>query len=418
MIGRCNRDHIVVVGRERCWPDRAGLDVDIAVAGGGDNDDTLGLSELDRHLDGIERRAGQARLGAEADIDDVGSVAHGVTDACGDTAGVAAAVVAKHADVHDRRARGHTGDANIVDPGAGDPSHMGAVEVVRSVKEQRVVVDEVPAITVVDIAVGVVVDAVATDFARVGPSRLGEVRVAEVDAGVEHCDDHTLASRRGGPGVGDIDVGIGDRTRTRPVVLQAPLLAEIGVGFKGRDGFIDDDVQVANDVSEFVFGIRRHHRDGGVVDHRDALDHGVGLERQRQVGNIGEGAGGNLRRRLGGGCRRGRFDGRGRCLGANDGGRAGSGRQCNLGTIVIERPVVTSIVDHDGRGAVARVEQRQVESRRVEPSEVGSSVVESSVVGSGLISPSRRCRGDWRSRCRGDWRSRCRGDWRSRRSGG
>ena len=48
-----------------------------------------------------------------------------------------------------------------------------------------VVVDEVPAVDVVDVAVAVVVDAVARDLAGVGPDVGGEVGVVVVDAGVD-----------------------------------------------------------------------------------------------------------------------------------------------------------------------------------------------------------------------------------------
>ena len=68
--------------------------------------------------------------------------------------------------------------------------------------------DEVPAVDVVDVAVAVVVDAVARDLAGVGPDAAGQVGVVQVDAGVEHGDDRRGAPRRDAPGLGGVDVHV------------------------------------------------------------------------------------------------------------------------------------------------------------------------------------------------------------------
>ena len=73
------------------------------------------------------------------------------------------------------------------------PGDVRAVAVVVEVVDGVVVVAEVPAVDVVDVAVAVVVDPVgllaAARLARVRPRPRGEVRMAEVDAVVDDRDD-------------------------------------------------------------------------------------------------------------------------------------------------------------------------------------------------------------------------------------
>ena len=80
---------------------------------------------------------------------------------------------------------------------------MGAVVVV--VVRIGVVVDEVPSVEVVDVAVAVVVDAVAGNLAGVGPDVGLEVGMVEVDARVNdgHHDRRVAQGMR--PGAGSID---------------------------------------------------------------------------------------------------------------------------------------------------------------------------------------------------------------------
>ena len=65
--------------------------------------------------------------------------------------------------------------------------HVRAVAVV--VHRVGVVVDEVVAVDVVDVAVAVVVEPSAGDLGRVRPDVGGEVGMRVVDAGVDHADD-------------------------------------------------------------------------------------------------------------------------------------------------------------------------------------------------------------------------------------
>ena len=76
-----------------------------------------------------------------------------------------------------------------------------------------VVVAEVPAVDVVDVAVAVVVDAVglatAARFAGVRPGAVGKVRVAEVDAVIDDRDDRRRVAGRDAERLAAVDVGIG-----------------------------------------------------------------------------------------------------------------------------------------------------------------------------------------------------------------
>src|SRR4029079_34711 len=74
----------------------------------------------------------------------------------------------------------------------------------RGVEHARVVVEEVPAVDVVDVTIPVVIDPVARGLERVGPDVGREISVADVDAGVDDPDEHRVAAdlrrspRRGG----------------------------------------------------------------------------------------------------------------------------------------------------------------------------------------------------------------------------
>ena len=86
---------------------------------------------------------------------------------------------------------------------------MRAVVVV--VVRVGVVVDEVPAVDVVDVAVAVVVDAVAGDLTGVGPDVGLQVGMVEVDTGVDYCHHDRRVAQRMRPGTGGIDpVGTGE----------------------------------------------------------------------------------------------------------------------------------------------------------------------------------------------------------------
>jgi hypothetical protein len=91
---------------------------------------------------------------------------------------------------------------------------------------------DVRAVDVVDVAVAVVVDAVAGRLARVAPEALHELGVVELDAAVEDGDEDALAVRLR-PG----------RGRAGGLLGQAPLLAEqrVRCGLRRRGGGADGD---------------------------------------------------------------------------------------------------------------------------------------------------------------------------------
>ena len=80
---------------------------------------------------------------------------------------------------------------------------MGPVPVV--VVRCGVVLDEVPAVDVIDVAVVVVVDAVSGDLAGICPDVVGKVGVVSVDAAVDNGDDDRSAGTGAIPGCGCVD---------------------------------------------------------------------------------------------------------------------------------------------------------------------------------------------------------------------
>ena len=89
-----------------------------------------------------------------------------------------------------RHAGGDADDARPVQRRRDRPGDVRAVTVVAGIVDRRVVVAEVPAVDVVDVAVAVVVDAVARGVSPgLVHARAREVRVAEVDTVVDDRDD-------------------------------------------------------------------------------------------------------------------------------------------------------------------------------------------------------------------------------------
>jgi hypothetical protein len=136
---------------------------------------------------------------------------------------------------HDPAAGAHTRDTDGVVHGRRDrPRHVRAVPV--QVARDGVAVVEVPAVHVVDEPVAVIVDRVAGDLPRVHPQVRRQIRVGRVDAGVDHSDDRAGRADGDVPGVGRVDVRVGDPGKGRrwriadPVglsrVAQAPELGE------------------------------------------------------------------------------------------------------------------------------------------------------------------------------------------------
>ena len=191
--------------------------------------------ERDAHIavrsDGVleHRRCSGAAAPTVVGDDDVDAVIpphhRGVVERGDGPAGVADAVVVLEPQRHDGDLPVDPRDAQpVVADGADDARHVSAVAV--AVLDVVVVLDEVPAVDVVYEAVVVVVDAVAGNFAGVGPDVGCQIRVRKVDSGVDHADHD--APRSGGdiPGLRRMDVGADHAVAVDGGVVEAPLRRE------------------------------------------------------------------------------------------------------------------------------------------------------------------------------------------------
>ena len=166
LVGRADAQH--VRRRQRARAVRRPVDVGVVVAGRDH------VQRVRVRLDGRELRLVQARA-AEAGVDDPDAHLAGVVERLGDADAGAAPVGAEGAQRHELGAVRDTRDALVVvglgRDGAGDVRAVPVVvlrQVVRAGRavalgdaELRVLAHEVPALPVVDVAVAVVVDAVA-----------------------------------------------------------------------------------------------------------------------------------------------------------------------------------------------------------------------------------------------------------------
>ena len=172
----------------------------------------------------------------EAGVDDVGAHLARVREGVGDVRAEAAADHVASPQRHQRDVPVDPGDPlGVVALGADRARHVGAVAL--AVGGVVVVVDEVPAAVVVDQEVAVVVEGVAleapTGLAGIGPDVVGQVRVLHGHAAVDDADHHRRIARRGAPGLGSVDVGVGGAEGA--VVVERPLRGELGVVGRGRD---------------------------------------------------------------------------------------------------------------------------------------------------------------------------------------
>src|SRR5262245_41523900 len=206
VVARRYRDDVreVEIGRVR----GDGVIVGAGVAGGGDEEDAAVALAGDG---GFKRGRGRAAPAIVGDLDVVAPVVHhvGVVDrgnGAGHRPGVIRSEPADRQDLHARRDADHA-DSVIADGGDG-ARHVRAVPVL--ILRVVVVGEEIPAVDVVDEAVVVVVDAVAGDLAGIRIDVGGQVRVSEINAAVQHADDHRAAAGGDVPGLGSIDVRVGN----------------------------------------------------------------------------------------------------------------------------------------------------------------------------------------------------------------
>ena len=67
---------------------------------------------------------------------------------------------------------------------------MGSVIVLAALAEFIISIKEIPAVYIVDIAVAVIIDAISRNFVFVGPNGILQIRVVDVDSGVNDCNHH------------------------------------------------------------------------------------------------------------------------------------------------------------------------------------------------------------------------------------
>mmetsp|Transcript_58955 Transcript_58955/g.171043 ORF Transcript_58955/g.171043 Transcript_58955/m.171043 type:complete len:1022 (-) Transcript_58955:661-3726(-) len=186
---------------------------------GGHEEQARGLGALDGHAEGRGGAPASPRV-----AQDLGAVRDRIIDGADGVGGPAGAVASQELQRHDpHTAPRDAGHAEAVVADAGD--RTGAVRAVELVVHRvPVVVREVGAVDIVDVAVPIVVDAVAGDLVRVHPHLLPQVLVSVVDAGVDDADGDASALLAGPnlPSLGGVDV-IG-----APGV-HAPKPAELGV---------------------------------------------------------------------------------------------------------------------------------------------------------------------------------------------
>ena len=196
------------------------------------------------------------RRAAQAHVDDLCAVIDGIDDALDDVAAVACAEQsAQHPHGHDLAKGCHAGNADaVVLRGGNGAGHVRAVvsDVVRDVvlgRRQRkdAVAGEIPADRVIDVAIAVIVDVVAGNFAGIPPKVVHEIRMIQIDAGVHHGHDY------GGGAAGDVP-GL-----RHPYLVHVPL--GVVAGISGREagvadiirlGEIDDGIAREQARSEFL----------------------------------------------------------------------------------------------------------------------------------------------------------------------
>ena len=228
-----------------------------------------------RRRDGVVLRAREA-VAAQRGVDHPRAVARGVGVGGEDVGDVAAAVVAEHAQRHQARGPAHAGhSAGVVAACRDGARDVGAVAV--AVLGLRVLVDEVPAVHVVDAPVAVVVEPVglapATRLAGVRPQVGAEVGMGGVDPGVDHRDGHLRRAGGDVPGLGSADGRQSPLIGQQRVVRRGGLVQDVvGLGVEHAvhalevgDRGADADPRLGVDELEPPHG-----------EHRVALDVGAG----------------------------------------------------------------------------------------------------------------------------------------------
>ena len=287
-----------------------------AVAGRGDEED---VGRVGRH-DGVQQGLAEAAAAPRV-AHDVDAHHRRVLDARHGVVRRARAAGREELQAHDLDVPVHArhADAVVADAADGAGAVRAVVVVVHGVV---VVVREVPAVDVVDEAVGVIVDAVAGDLARVRPGVGRQVGVRVVDAGVDDRDDHAGGTGEDVPRLDGVDVGVHRAGGAAPVslagVVHAPELAEhrvvrglvgvedivrlrvldVGVGLEGRhrlhDGLVADLPVLGADEAEVLDLLARHQQcllgrgDSRLELHDEFAGHPLLRQVDRSAGSRGE----------------------------------------------------------------------------------------------------------------------------------
>ena len=135
---------------------------------------------------------GGAGVATETHVDDVGTHFHGVVDTLNDVAVVEEAVTG--ADGHDLYAVGKAYHTHLIGRGGDDTGHVGTVtHVIHGVAGGSPgFADGGDTVHVVNVAVAVVVHAVAGDLTGIDPHAVAQIVVLVVNAGINDGDDHVF----------------------------------------------------------------------------------------------------------------------------------------------------------------------------------------------------------------------------------
>ena len=258
------------------------------VAGSG-HQHAAGVGRLQRVLHGDGGGAA-----AEGHVDDVRAVVVGVEDALGDLGLVEEAAGHARLDGHELHVVGQTHHADVVVGGGDDAGHVGAVAVVvHAAVASRL---QIHAVDVVDVAVAVVVDAVAGDLLGVDPDVVLEILVGVVHAGVDDGHYHAAVAA-GGDAAGAQEIP----ALLQVAAAQVPLILAAGVALHGLGhGVAVDEGGVGGGVHVVV--LRQHHvvqrADVGhdllhvAGDGGDVPDAGGGVHELFKAGDAGADKGG------------------------------------------------------------------------------------------------------------------------------
>ncbi len=196
---RCgHRDDIVVIVTGRIV--RVGIGVGTRVARRGDEKDVVGARIGDRQVHGLGESASTPAVAGEVD-------AHhgGVFDGRQGVGCAAGSAGVQEFQRHDRHVPTHAGHADAVVAHAADgPGTVRPVAIV--IHGIVVIVDEIPAVDIVDEAVAVVIDPVVGNFTGVGVDVGRQIGVSVVHARVDHAHDDVMGTGEHVPGDGGVDI--------------------------------------------------------------------------------------------------------------------------------------------------------------------------------------------------------------------